>query len=359
MPTSEVYSVVSNPHTICNKTLCKAKCYLCGEGSECLHSYVCSCAYYSYRNFCKHIHLVNDYNSHQLTAIANPSTSYISESTPAIDQPITSLAHPTSTSSNESQSTSNQEEINTTTTANIETVPSNLNPMGDYNLRLEKEAPYSKINSNIKSRKLNIINSSSANDSDHNYTFPSVTKISESHPAVIKLKEATNLFINGDIKKAIQLTDEAKISMNLQLLAITNNFPKETNKRTCEKQPRGYFPRKKKNKKPLKKPTLTVLQEFLQDFANKDIDDRDWALLLSFPENKIDLALIGWKEEDVKKFRELEEEARSTWLCIVCKDFSYEKLQSDYYECEECQCWFHGACGFQDGNEQWKCNSCK
>ena len=117
------------------------------------------------------------------------------------------------------------------------------------------------------------------------------------------MREATNcLIVEGDIEKTLELMSQA--TKSLQLMSSRKTFPKETSKRSFEKQPRGFFPRKKKRRLPLKKPTLTVLQEFLKDISVKDpAEDRDWALILSFPEKTIDSIVMTWNEEELKKWR--------------------------------------------------------
>lgn len=42
----------------CNSALCLVRCELCPNKSPCAHEYTCTCPNYSYRNICKHIHLL-------------------------------------------------------------------------------------------------------------------------------------------------------------------------------------------------------------------------------------------------------------------------------------------------------------
>ena len=53
----EVMYIVSRNMQICNRDLCRVTCEKCPPG-HCLHEFICSCEYYSYRNMCSHTHLV-------------------------------------------------------------------------------------------------------------------------------------------------------------------------------------------------------------------------------------------------------------------------------------------------------------
>ena len=53
----EVMYIVSRNMQICNRDLCRVTCEKFPPG-HCLHEFICSCEYYSYRNMCSHTHLV-------------------------------------------------------------------------------------------------------------------------------------------------------------------------------------------------------------------------------------------------------------------------------------------------------------
>ena len=57
-PEQEGYLVRPNPFRVCNSTICQVKCRKCPKDGKCAHFWICECQDCSYKNICKHCHII-------------------------------------------------------------------------------------------------------------------------------------------------------------------------------------------------------------------------------------------------------------------------------------------------------------
>ena len=55
---SELMHKVFRNLPVCNRDLCRVTCSKCSSG-HCMHEFVCTCEWFSFRNMCKHLHVVS------------------------------------------------------------------------------------------------------------------------------------------------------------------------------------------------------------------------------------------------------------------------------------------------------------
>jgi hypothetical protein len=56
----KVYQVTLNIRHQCQPWDCNVECKHCAEAAACSHTYKCTCPFYMLRNFCKHLHMINE-----------------------------------------------------------------------------------------------------------------------------------------------------------------------------------------------------------------------------------------------------------------------------------------------------------